>query len=442
MVFWKKYLGGFLAVLILFGCAQQQQNVPMYDTVTVVDQLVIDDNSVPIFPKKAALTTDTARRFSIELPKRCEVDWDNQKVVSVVPQEKIEIVRLNVGDALPELKVDDYEFKDLTVKQSLDKLLLGTDIVVLEDEPLYEKITGTITTGPLSDAVELMTKMGRVYYSYDDKNGELKLSHRGKWLIKMPKNETIIMALLDAMHGADMRNLLVDWQDKTVVFEGNYQTEREVAKIIADITDKKYMIAWDIDVYRVYPRTDNPIVWMNLLPAFGDKNVKMSIPGVVGRALVVGPEINTKTLQEFLAQQANVVLISQGTFAIPNGWQSRFDIGQCGKEERLETDLIIGATGNYGDFGGRDKIDAKIVLRTSNGELSSFNIPSSVGDNYVIVGIPTHSFVTTPETLISPFAELVVFMSPRLISVYDGVTGHDDNTEDLIGDALRDFLNE
>ena len=442
MVFWKKYLGGFLAVLILFGCAQQQKDIPLYDTVTVVDQLVIDDNSVPIFPKKAALTTDTARRFSIELPKRCEVDWDNQKVVSVVPQEKIEIVRLNVGDALPELKVDDYEFKDLTVKQSLDKLLLGTDIVVLEDEPLYEKITGTITTGPLSDAVELMTKMGRVYYSYDANNGELKLSHRGKWLIKMPKNETIIMALLDAMHGADMRNLLVDWQDKTVVFEGNYQTEREVAKIIADITDKKYMIAWDIDVYRVYPRTDNPIVWMNLLPAFGDKNVKMSIPGVVGRALVVGPEINTKTLQEFLAQQANVVLISQGTFAIPNGWQSRFDIGQCGKEERLETDLIIGATGNYGDFGGRDKIDAKIVLRTSNGELSSFNVPSSIGDNYVIVGIPTHSFVTTPETLISPFAELVVFMSPRLVSVYDGVTGHDDNTEDLIGDALRDFLNE
>jgi hypothetical protein len=442
MVFWKKCLGGFLAVLPLFACVQQQKNVSLYDTVTVVDQLVIDDNSVPIFPKKAALTTDTARRFSIELPKRCEVDWDNQKVVSIVPQEKIEIVRLNVGDELPELKVDDYEFKDLTVKQSLDKLLLGTDVVVLEDEPLYEKITGTIATGPLSDAVELMTKMGRVYYSYDANNGELKLSHRGKWLIKMPKNETIIMALLDAMHGADMRNLLVDWQDKTVVFEGNYQTEREVAKIIADITDKKYMIAWDVDVYRVYPRTDNPIVWMNLLPAFGDKNVKMSIPGVVGRALVVGPEINTKTLQEFLAQQANVVLISQGTFAIPNGWQSRFDIGQCGKEERLETDLIIGATGNYGDFGGRDKIDAKIVLRTSNGELSSFNIPSSVGDNYVIVGIPTHSFVTTPETLISPFAELVVFMSPRLVSVYDGVVGHDDNTEDLIGDALRDFLNE
>ena len=436
-----KVLSWVVCCGMLVGCLQDDKPVQIIDNITVIDELVIDENSVPIFPKKAALTTDTARRFSVELPMRCEVDWDNQSVVSVVPAEKIEMIRLGVGDELPELQVSDYDFKDLTVKRALDKLLEGTDIAVVEDEQLYEKITGTISSGALSDAVELMTKMGRVYYSYDAQNGELNLSHRGKWLIKMPQNQTIIMALLDAMHGADMRNLLVDWQDKTVVFEGNYQTEREVARIIADISGKKYMLAWDIDVYRVYPRTDNPIVWMNLLPAFGEKNIKMSIPGVVGRALVVGPEINTKTLQEFLGQQANVVLISQGTFAIPNGWQSRFDIGQCGREERLETDLVIGATGVYGDFGGRDKIDAKIVLRTSQGELSSFNIPSTVGDNYVIIGIPTHSFVTTPETLVSPFAELVVFMSPRVISIVDNAKDLSGANE-LIGDALRDFLRE
>lgn len=440
MKFMKSLIGMFCVGLVVGCVQQQQQKQPLYDNITVVDELVIDENSVPIFPKKAALTTDTARRFSVELPKRCEVDWNNQSVVSVVPSERIEMVRLGAGDPLPELQVSDYEFKDLTVKNALDKLLDGTDISVVEQGALYEKITGTISTGELSDAVELMTKMGRVYYSYDAQNGELNLSHRGKWLIKMPQNQTIIMALLDAMHGADMRNLLVDWSDKTVVFEGIYQTEREVAKIIADISGKKYMLAWDIDVYRVYPRTDNPIVWMNLLPAFGEKNIKMSIPGVVGRALVVGPEINTKTLQEFLGQQANVVLISQGTFAIPNGWQSRFDIGQCGREERLETDLVIGATGTYGDFGGRDKIDAKIVLRTSQGELSSFNIPSTVGDNYVIIGIPTHSFVTTPETLVSPFAELVVFMSPRVISIADNAGLAQSN--ELIGDALRDFLQD
>ena len=344
----------FICALLVSGCAKKNEEPvditqPLYDNITVVDTMVINENSVPIFPKKAALTTDTARRFSIELPKRCSVDWNNQNILSVVPEEKIEIIRLETGDTLPELKVSDYEFKKQTVKQALDKLLDGTDISVVEDGEMIEKITGTISSGTLSDAVELMAKMGHAYYSYDAATGEIHLTHRGKWLINMPKNESIIMALLDAMHGADMRNLLINWDDKTVVFEGNYQTEREVARIIADIASKKYMIGWDIDVYRVYPRTDNPIIWMNLLPAFGENNIKMSIPGVVGRTLVTSSEINTKTLQEFLSQQANVVLISQGQFVIPNGWQSRFDIGQCSKEERLETDLVIGATATYGD---------------------------------------------------------------------------------------------
>ena len=442
-----KQIFNAMAAIVIIGAitscaAMRQEQQPAYDTVNVVENFVIDENSVPIFPKKAALTTDTAQRFSIELPKRCKVDWDNQSIVSVVPEEPIEMLRLGVGDPLPDLQVSDYEFKELTVKEALDKLLDGTDISVIEDEDLIETISGSVSSGSLSDTVELMSKMGRAYYSYDAENAEIHLDHRARWMIKMPRDENIIMALLDAMHGADMRNLLVNWQDKTVVFEGNYQTEREVAKIISDIASKKYMLAWDIDVYRVYPRTDNPIIWMNLLPAFGDKNIKMSIPGVVGRALVVSPEINTKTLQEFLSQQANVVLISQGTFVIPNGWQSRFDIGQCSKEERLETDLIIGASGTYGDYGGQDKIDAKIVLRTSNGELTSFNIPSDVGDNYVIIGIPTHSFVTTPETLISPFAELVVFMSPRIISIIDAAKLPAGGSVPLVGDALREFLGQ
>lgn len=432
-------LVGFCSVFVA-GCANRNKNLSQYDTVNVVENMVIDENSVPIFPKKAALTTDTVQHFALDLPKRCTVDWDNQSVVSVVPEEKIEIVRLNTGDALPDLKVSDYEFKKLYVKDALDKLLEDTDISVIEDQATFEKISGSITTSSLTDAVELMAKLGRVYYSYDAEFGEIHLTGHGKWMIKMPKDETIIMAMLDAMRGADIHNLLVNWKDKTVVFEGDYQTEHEVSKIISDVASKKYVLAWDIDVYRVYPKTDDAIIWMNMLPAFGENNIHMSIPGVVGRALVVSPEINTKTLQEFISQQASMVLISQGTFAIPNGWQSRFDIGQCGKEDRLETDLIIGATGTYGNYGGYKKIDAKIVLSTSNGELSSFKIPSNVGDNYVIVGIPTHSFVTTPETLISPFAELVVFMSPRLISIVD--TGSVKKATPLSGDALRNFLNE
>ena len=58
----------------------------------------------------------------------------------------------------------------------------------------------------------------------------------------------------------------------------------------------------------------------------------------------------------------------------------------------------------------------------------------------MIVGIPTHSFVTTPETLISPFAELVVFMSPRLVSIVDDVKPKSGEAL-LVGDDVRELLN-
>jgi hypothetical protein len=409
----KSIIYAFCLTLFIGAC----QPVQEFDTVHIVENFVIDERSVPIYPRKAALTTDTARRFALDLPMRCTVDWDNQRVLSILPEEHVEMVRLDAGDALPDFGVADFSFEGQTVTETLERLFQGTGIDIVESEPILDRITGTIQSGELSDATELIASLGRAYFSYDADLKELRLRRTARWLVRMPQNESMIMALVDAFRGADKRNLMVNWTDKTLILEGNHQTEREARQIIADLGAQRYIIAWDIDVYRVYPRSENPIIWMNMLPAFGQRNVKMSIPGVVGRLLVVSPEINTKTLQKFLAQQSNVVLISQGTFSIPNGWQSRFDIGQCTREERLETDLIIGATGRFGDYGGMKKVDAKIALRTRGGEIASFSVPSSLGDNYVIIGIPTHSFVETPETLISPFAELVVFMSPRVIEI-------------------------
>jgi hypothetical protein len=359
--------------------------------------------------------------------------------LSVLPEEEVAMVRLDGGDPLPPFNVEDYKFEKKTIADALSALLEGTGIQIVEDQEIPDKISAEIKSGNLADAVNLMAKMVRSYYYYDGDANELHLTPDANWLVKMPKDETMVMALIDALHGAELRNMLVNWKDKTLTFDGNYQTEKEVRSVIGDIGSRNFLIAYDMDVYRVYPRTENPIVWMNLLPALGAKNVRMSIPGVIGRTLVVSPEINTKTLQEFLSQQANLVLISQGSFVIPNGWSSRFDIGQCTKEERLETDLTVGARGRYGDYGGLDKIDSKIVLRTSKGEVANFSVPVSLGDNMLIIGIPTHAFVQDMETTISPFAELVVFISPRIVSV---VGAGDDEPKPLFGDELRDYLEE
>jgi hypothetical protein len=327
----------------------QKSGQSQFDTVQVVENRIVDEHSIPIYPKKAALTTDTAQRFSLELPRRCRVDWDNQSVLSVLPEEDIVMVRLEGGDKLPTFNVEDYKFEKKTIADALATLLDGTKIQIVEDQEIPDLISAEIKSGGLEDAVNLLSKMVRSYYYYDDDAKELHLMANAKWLIKMPKDEMVVMALIDALHGAELRNMTINWEDKTLIFDGNYQTEKEVRNVVNDISSRNFLIAYDMDVYRVYPRTENPIVWMNMLTAFGDKNIKMSVPGVMGRALVVSPDINTKTLQEFISQQANVVLISEGSFVIPNGWSSRFDIGQCTKEERLETDLIVGARGKYGD---------------------------------------------------------------------------------------------
>lgn len=431
----RKFLLFVFCTLLFIGCSKKSE----VSTVNVVENMVVDDHSVPIYSKKAALTTDTARRFSLELPRRCRVDWDNQSIVSVVPEEDIELVRLDGGDPLPEFNVDDYRFNKKTISEVLMGLLEGTDIQVVSDQDIPDKISAEIKSGSLTDTVTLATKMVRSYYYYDDDAKELHLTGAAKWLVKMPKDEKIVMALIDALHGADIQNIAINWEDKTLSFSGNYQMEKEVRHIISDIGSRKYLVAYDMDVYRVYPKTENPIVWMNMLSAFGEKNVKMSIPGVMGRALVTSPEINTKTLQDFLGQQANVILISEGSFVIPNGWSSRFDIGQCTKEERLETDLTVGARGKYGKYGWKDKLESSLVLRTKNGEVANFNVPTNIGDNILIIGIPTHTFISEPETTISPFAELAVFISPKIISV---VPQEMANSQPLSGDALKKYLEE
>ena len=430
-----------LLILPLFVLGACQPQEPDFDTLQVVENLVIGPSSVPIFPRKAALTTDTARRFSLELPRRCRVDWDNQNVLSILPEEDITMVRVDGGDPLPNYNVSDFKFERKTISEVLGVLLEGTGIHIIELQEVPDLISGEIKSGNLSDAVELLAKMARSYYRFNATANELHITPYAKWLVRMPDSDMVIMAMIDALHGAELRSVITNWRDRTLAFEGNHQTEREVRRVVSDVGSRNFLIAYDMDIYRVYPRTENPIVWMNMLPAMGQNNIRMSIPGVMGRALVVSPEINTKTLQAFLAQQANLVLISQGSFVIPNGWSSRFDIGQCTREDRLETDLIVGARGKFGDYAGMKKVDSRLVLRTHQGEVVNFSIPTDLGDNIVIIGIPTHAFVEDPITTISPFAELVVFISPRVIQVVER-DGRSDGFTPLSGDRLRDFLAE
>ena len=140
----KKLLLLIVTCSLLIGCPPRH---PPYDVVHVVENLVIGAHSVPIYPRKAALTTDTARRFSLELPRRCRVDWDNQSVLSVLPEENITMVRLDGGDPLPPYNVEDFKFERKTISEALSTLLVGTDIQIVEDQEIPDRISAAIQSG-------------------------------------------------------------------------------------------------------------------------------------------------------------------------------------------------------------------------------------------------------------------------------------------------------
>ncbi len=84
----------------------------------------------------------------------------------------------------------------------------------------------------------------------------------------------------------------------------------------------------------------------------------------------------------------------------------------------METDLnILNQTKFISDDKYVGKLDNTLVLRTSKGDIAKYTVPSRLGDNILVIGIPTQYFVESEETPIPPNAELVVLFSPRIIKI-------------------------
>lgn len=380
----------------------------------------VKKNSVPVYPKSPAKTTGSAEFFSLETPLRCDVNWETQNLISNIPADHnlFYLERIDKGDKLPLIQVKNpINFENLTIDDTFKLLLASTGIELYAPEPPYDKITAKELSGKLSDVIDFIANTANVYYNYDAKIKRLTIKRNAKWNLHVPGPDEITLAVLDSLRGSGITNLVVDWQEKTIIFKGGKLTEEKIRSLINELNEEKTLVAFDMDVYRIYPYKKDGINWMELLKAFRKDSVKVSVRGIIGRLLVTDPNINTKTLKTFLKPRSNYVLISRGTFILPNRWQGRFDIGQCSREERLETDIQIMAEPNYTTEKGINKITTDIILRVTNGDIATYPTPFRIGNNILIIGIPTHYFVDTKETTIPANAELAVFISPRLINI-------------------------
>ncbi len=412
-----------MACLFIVSCdganVNQVQMVQPYIETSSYD--VQGNDYVPVFDKAPSRTLENVEKFNLETPLRCEVDWEAQKLISTQPFDRRDFLleRVDKGDPLPNLKVDNLSFEKKPVDEVLRILLKNTGIQVYATDSFYKVLSQKELSGNLTQVVDLITSLGGVYYNYDNRIKRITLKRYAKWNLHVPLSNDVILGMEDALRGADIDDIVIDWEDKVIIFQGDIVTEDKVRNIINKFSIENYLIAYDIDVLRVYPKTlDGSIKWMNILEAFNAGSIKLSQKGIIGRALVVSSNFNRDSLNEFLYPQANTVLVSSGTFIVPDRWQGRFDIGRCGRELRLETDLnILNQTQFLPNDKYVGKLDNTIVLRTSNGDIAKYTVPSRLGDNIVIIGIPTQYFVEGKETIIPPNAELVVLLSPRIIKI-------------------------
>ncbi|MBP3616364.1 MAG: hypothetical protein J6J27_05680 [Alphaproteobacteria bacterium] len=413
------------ACLALISCRNETSvvqtpvaQVPYVET-TSYDVKVND--YVPVFDKLPSRTLENVEKFNLETPLRCEVDWETQQLISTQPFDRRDFLleRVDKGDALPDLKVENLSFENKSVDEVLRILLKNTGIQIYATDSFYKTLSQKEIGGNLTQVIDLITSLGGVYYNYDNRIKRITLKRYAKWNLHVPLSTDVILGMEDALRGADIDDIVIDWEDKIIIFQGDIVTEDKVRNIINKFAIENYLIAYDIDVLRVYPKTlDGSIKWMNILEAFNAGSIKLSQKGIIGRALVVSSNFNRDSLNEFLYPQANTVLVSSGTFIVPDRWQGRFDIGRCGREVRLETDLnILNQTQFLPSDKYVGKLDNTIVLRTSNGDIAKYTVPSRLGDNILIIGIPTQYFVEGKETIIPPNAELVVLLSPRIIKI-------------------------
>lgn len=400
----KFYISCGCAVLLLLAACKinPQQTIVMPNN--VVTAKIEEPKKLPIH------TSEGARSLDLEAPLRCSVNWNAQQIITTIPfnVKAFNLVRNGRNDMLPRYEVNGFSFETMPAEKALYKLLKEADIRVIAKEAPYASISAENLRGELSEVVRMIAEAAEIYYNYDAENKTLRISRKSNFSLYVPKSRPILLSVLDVLRGAGITDITTDWKDYTISFDANYELQNKIMTLIAYFEDNPILVAFDVSIFRIYPNTQSgEINWQNMLNIFDYGTIRTAKTGVIGRVLTTSNDINIQSLQGYLGQQAKVEMLSQGKLTVPNLWLSRFDIGKCGPRGTAWSDLSILARASLEQG---NKIFSHITLEKTEGQITQFNIRSKIGDNFVIIGIPSEIFGIS-----APKSEILVFMVPRII---------------------------
>ena len=395
--------------IIQVGCSLEWAQEPL----SAKNETTVNNGvSVVTASQKTNNTIETPKgaiSLDLETPLRCAVNWQTQQMISTIPYNitAFNMVRNGSNDILPKFEVSGFSFETMPAEKALHKLTKEAGIKLVAKDAPYASISAENLSGDLGDVINMICDAAEIYYSYNANNKTLRISRKANFSLYVPQSRPILLAILDVLRGAGITNFTSDFEDYSITFEADFELHQKILSLIGYFEENPILIAFDVNVFRIYPYNNQDINWQSLLNVFDFGTVKSTKTGVLGRLLTTSDDLNLAALIGFLSNQGRVVPVAEGKFVVPNNWFARFDIGKCGDSRSPEADLSILAKSS---FEQGKMLFSNITLEATEGEITQFSIRSRLGENYLMIGIPNQIFGEK-----SPVSETIVFMVPRII---------------------------
>lgn len=322
----------------------------------------------------------------MEMPFRCVLAGTDKRISNtiVLSADDFSFVPMQSGDPLPRYAVNGYTFSNKPVDAVLAELLKEAGIKVAAPQTEYTILDGKNVRGELSSVVAQLAEVGDVFYNYKSSTKLLTILRRGEFVLNVPQNKPVLMAVLDSLRGSGIENLNVDWEKYQIKMIVSPEELQKAKKLVRQILDESYLLAVDIEGYQAIPQ-QGAGEWQSVLNQ--SSGILASINrAVVGRSVVLKSRSN---VSEFLDKVRTVYQLDPlvgGQAVVANGWQMRFNVNECSNNTLPYEHVSLVMSTKIKD---QSNERTKVTLHTASGILSTFDVSSALNQEVVLLGIPT-----------------------------------------------------
>lgn len=329
----------------------------------------------------------TVSGLNVEAPFRCSVkEFGDIEVMTTISlrQKDFTLTQADKLDKIPRFEVNGFSFDSMPVDEALQLLVDEAGISVYTEDGVYPELNANDLYGELEPVLDELTAAGDIYYRYDAARKRLHLSRRAKFDLQLPPNRAVMFAMLDALRGAGVANASANWKKYTISMDLTRAEEEKVNSLIAYILKDSKLLLADTQVYLLSPRGGNAH-WQNVINMFGPGRIYTADKGMLGRLITMGHKNKTEDLLAALQPNFSASLLSEGIAIVPHGWKMRFDVGRCAKTPADVNSLSVLLNTN---IRSPEQVETVVSLDTLSGEVTSFDVTTSIDNELAIIGIP------------------------------------------------------